>query len=97
MLIKILGTGCPNCIKLESNTKLALQKMGIEATIEKVTDIVDIMSYNIMSNPWLVVDWKVVSSGKVLDVDDIVLLIQGEKPKEDNIPKKWGCSCGGKC
>jgi hypothetical protein len=49
--IKILGTGCPNCVKLEVNVKLALEKSGIKANVEKVTDIAEIMSYNIISLP----------------------------------------------
>lgn len=99
MEIKILGTGCPNCITLENNTKIALQKMWIEAKVEKVTDIVDILSYNLMSTPWLVVDWKVVWTGKNLDVDTIINLIKWEelKQKEENNQKKWWCSCWGMC
>lgn len=97
MEIKILGTGCPNCIALENNTRLALQKMWIDAKIEKVTDIVDIMSYNIMSTPWIVVDGKVVWTGKNLDVDTIINLIKWEENKETTEVKKWWCCCGGNC
>ena len=70
--IKILGTGCPNCIRLEENVKTALEKTWIEAKVEKITDIPTIMSYGIMSTPWLVIDDNVVSSWKVNDVDEII-------------------------
>jgi len=67
----------------------------MEAKITKVTDIEEIMSYDIMSTPWLVIDWGVVSSGKVLDIGEIVELINSWK---DNIqkPKSW-CCCWGNC
>ncbi len=74
--IKILGTGCPNCAKLEANVKIALEKSGVKANLEKVTDIAEIMSYNIMSMPWIVIDEKVVSSGKVLEVEEIINLLK---------------------
>ena len=55
MKIKILGSGCPNCKKLEKNTREAVNELGIEAEIEKVTEIQEIMSYGVMSTPALVV------------------------------------------
>lgn len=71
MNIKILGTGCPNCKRLEANTKAAVEELGIEATIEKVTDIKEIMKYGVMSTPALVVDEKVKVMGKVPSSKDI--------------------------
>jgi len=71
MKIKILGSGCPNCIRLEENTKKALKDLSKKAEIEKVTDIIKIMSYGIMSTPALVIDEKVVSYGKVLSPKEI--------------------------
>lgn len=71
MNIKILGTGCPNCKRLEANTKVAVEELGLEATIEKVTDIKDIMKYGVMSTPALVVDEKVKVMGKVPSSEDI--------------------------
>jgi len=76
MEIKILGSGCPNCKRLEANAKIAIEQLGLEATITKVTDYKDIMSYNIMSTPGLVVDGKVVSAGRVLQPKDIIALLQ---------------------
>ncbi|MCF7927211.1 MAG: thioredoxin family protein [Candidatus Izimaplasma sp.] len=65
MTIKILGSDCPNCIRLEKNVVEALKEMDKKANIEKVTEIKDIMSYHVMSTPALVVDGKVLFSGKV--------------------------------
>jgi small redox-active disulfide protein 2 len=75
MEIKILGSGCPNCKKLEKNTLIALEQLELEATVTKVTDMKDIMSYNIMSTPGLVVDEVVKSAGKVLSPKDIIKLL----------------------
>jgi small redox-active disulfide protein 2 len=71
MIIKILGSGCKKCIALAENAKAAAQMEGIEARIEKVTDIITIAGYGIMSTPGLVIDEKVVSSGRVLSVAQI--------------------------
>jgi len=71
MNIKILGTGCPNCQRLEQNTQQALEELKMEAVVEKVTRIEDIMGYGIMSTPALVVDGMVLVAGTVLGVEDI--------------------------
>ena len=71
MIIKVLGTGCTNCKKLEANTRKAVEEMGIDATIEKVTDMKEIMSYGVMKTPALVVDEKVKVMGRVPSSDDI--------------------------
>jgi len=63
--IKILGTGCPNCNKLEQETKKAVKNLAIEAEFEKITDYMKIMDYDILSTPGLVINEKVVSSGKI--------------------------------
>ena len=76
MIIKILGSGCANCVRLELNAREAVKKLGIEAEFIKVTDFKDIMAYNIMSTPGLVVEEKVLSYGKVLAPDTIKNLIQ---------------------
>ena len=65
MKIKVLGTGCPNCRRLEKVARQALDEMDIEATVTKVTDMMDILSYNIPATPGLVIDEKVVSYGRV--------------------------------
>lgn len=66
MDIKILGSGCKKCIALANNTQAALDTLGINAEIEKITDIVAISGYGIMSTPGLVIEGKVVASGRVL-------------------------------
>jgi small redox-active disulfide protein 2 len=65
MEVKILGTGCPNCKRLEKVAREALAEMGVEATVTKVTKMVDILAYNIPATPGLVIDEKVVSYGRV--------------------------------
>ena len=65
MNIKILGSGCANCVNLEKVAKQAASELGIAATFEKVTDFADIASYGIMRTPGLVVDEQVVLSGRV--------------------------------
>ena len=66
MKIKILGSGCKNCVTLAKNAEEALKDLGMEAEIIKVTDFKDIASYGIMSTPGFVIDEEVVSYGKVL-------------------------------
>ncbi len=76
MIIKILGTGCPKCKKLEENARQALVEAGVDATIEKVTDLDKIMDYGVMITPALVIDEKVLASGKLLSASDIIALIK---------------------
>ncbi|MFA5872147.1 MAG: thioredoxin family protein [Parcubacteria group bacterium] len=76
MTIKILGTGCPNCKKLEANTKQALEELKIKAEIEKVTEIQDIISYGVMGTPALVVDGEVKIYGRVSDAKEIKELLK---------------------
>lgn len=71
MKIQILGTGCPKCRQLEANAREALVKKGVDADIEKVTNIDDIMALGVMMTPALVIDGEVRSVGKVLTVDQI--------------------------
>lgn len=76
MEIKILGTGCKNCVNLAKNTEEALKELGMEATITKVTDMKDIAKYGIMRTPGLVIDEKVVSYGKVISTKEITELLK---------------------
>ena len=69
--IQILGTGCPKCRLLTANAEAAVKALGIEATVEKVEKIADIMKFAVMTTPALVVDGQVKSAGKVLSADDI--------------------------
>lgn len=74
--IKILGTGCPKCIRLQENVQQAINELNLSAQIEKVTEIDKIMSYGIMSTPGLVINEKVVSYGKLLNVNDCKKFIE---------------------
>jgi len=71
MEIKILGTGCAKCKSLEEITRKVVRENGIDASISKVEDIVEIMKFNIMTTPALVVNGKVVSKGRIPSVDEI--------------------------
>ncbi|MFP4479221.1 MAG: thioredoxin family protein [Candidatus Izemoplasmatales bacterium] len=76
MNIKILGSGCASCKKLEKNVIEALKSLDKDVTMEKVTDMKDIMTYNIMSTPALVVDGKVLFSGQVPSAKKIQELLK---------------------
>ncbi|MBN2594493.1 MAG: TM0996/MTH895 family glutaredoxin-like protein [Sedimentisphaerales bacterium] len=69
--IQILGTGCPKCKKLTENAEQAAKELGIEYTIEKVTQINDIMKMGVMMTPVLVVDGEVKVIGKVPPAEQI--------------------------
>jgi len=71
MDIKILGTGCPKCKTLEKMTREVVEQNGVDATIGKVEDIMEIMKYGIMSTPALVVDGKVVIKGRIPSTQEI--------------------------
>jgi small redox-active disulfide protein 2 len=76
MEIKVLGSGCAKCNLLEEVAKRAVAQAGIDATVEKVTDVVAIMNYGVMTTPALVVDGQVQISGRVPSVDDLVALLK---------------------
>ena len=76
MTIKVLGSGCKNCVTLYENVKTALSNLGMHAEIVKVTDFAEIASLGVMVTPALAVDEKVVSSGKVLKPTEIENLIE---------------------
>ncbi len=75
MDIKILGTGCPKCKTLEKSAREAVAQSGLDATVSKVEDIMEIMQYGVMTTPALVVDGKVLVKGRVPSVDEIKNLI----------------------
>lgn len=73
--IQILGTGCAKCEKLAENAKQAAENLGFDYEIEKVTDLNQIMAFGVMTTPSLVVDGKVLVTGKVPSPADIEKLI----------------------
>ncbi len=76
MVIKILGTGCANCKKLEELARAAAADLGLDAEVVKVTDLGEIMSYGIMSTPGLVVDEQVKIAGRVPSLADVKKALQ---------------------
>lgn len=75
MDIKILGSGCVNCKNLEALTRKALDEMGREDEIDKVTDPGEIISWGVMSTPALVIDGEVVLSGRIPSADQLRQLL----------------------
>ena len=73
--IKVLGTGCPNCKKLEAMTRNVVNTLAVEADIEKVTAYDKIMAYDILSTPGLVINGKVVSFGRIPSESEITTWI----------------------
>lgn len=74
--VKVLGSGCAKCQALEKATVEALTELGMDSTVDHVTDFAQIASYGVMSTPALVVDGKVVSYGRVLTKDEVKSIIQ---------------------
>ena len=74
--VKVLGSGCAKCNQLEVATKAALEQLGMDSTIDHVSDFSQIAAYGVMTTPALVIDGKVVSFGKVLKVEEVVKILQ---------------------
>ena len=79
MEIKVLGTGCSNCKTLEKLVYNVLAELDLEANVEKIEDIQKIMSYGILSTPGLVINNKVVFSGKVPSSKELKEIIEKNK------------------
>ena len=76
MKIQILGTGCPRCKKLAELVEASAKELGLNCEIEKVTDIMKILDFGVMSTPGLAVDGKVLASGNVPSTDQVKRLLQ---------------------
>ena len=76
MKIQILGTSCPKCRMLTANAETAVRAMGLDAQIEKVEKLSEIMKFGVMITPALVVDGRVLSAGKVLSPEEITMLLK---------------------
>ena len=75
MEVKILGPGCPKCKTLEALTREVVEKSGLNATVTKVDDIVEIMNYGVMTTPALVIDGRVVLKGRIPSADELKKLL----------------------
>jgi small redox-active disulfide protein 2 len=73
--IKVLGSGCENCHKVETLAKQAVAQLAIEAQVELVTDVKEIMRYGVMQTPGIVINDKVVSAGRVPALSQITTMI----------------------
>jgi small redox-active disulfide protein 2 len=91
MEIKVLGPGCANCNKLEKIVAEAVRELGISDSVQKVSDIQEMLAYGIMSTPALVVDGKVKFAGRVPGKDEI------KKYLQDGSDTSCGCKGGGCC
>lgn len=78
MKIEILGSGCPKCEKTEANVKKALEALGVEAEVTKVTDRDEIVERNVMMTPAVAIDGEVAVSGKVPRVGQLKSLLQSQ-------------------
>ena len=76
MEIKVLGPGCPRCKKTEQNVKDAVAETGIDATVEKVTDVMEIAAYGVLGTPCIVIDGEVKSVGKIPNKEEIKTWIE---------------------
>ena len=74
-VIKILGTGCPKCQTMTGIVKDVVSEHNIDATIEKVEDIMEIMKYNVMTTPTLVIDDVITIKGRVPSKDEVLALL----------------------
>jgi len=75
LTIKVLGSGCPNCKRVEQLARQAAADMGIEAEFIKVTDFTQITRYNILSTPGLVINEKVVSAGRIPSLAEVTTFL----------------------
>lgn len=80
MEIKVLGPGCAKCSTTKKLISEVAKELGVEASVEPVTDLLEITKYDVMSTPGVVIDGKVVSSGKVPSRDEVKSWISGESP-----------------
>jgi small redox-active disulfide protein 2 len=79
MDIKILGTGCAKCRLLEESVRQAVDEMGLDATVEKVSELTEIMVYGIMSTPGLVVDGQVRLTGRLPKLDELKSILESAR------------------
>ena len=93
MKIQVLGTGCTKCHQTEQIVREALAQSGICADVEKVTDAMEIVKMGVMSTPAVVIDGRLVSSGRVPTVQQVEDWVSGAAPSSTSC----GCGCGCGC
>lgn len=76
MNIKVIGAGCEKCDKLYSNVQEAIKEVGCKVTVDKVEDLLEIVKLGVMTSPSLMIDGKLVVSGRVAKKDEIIRLIK---------------------
>lgn len=79
MNIKVIGSGCPDCSRLYDNTLAALAELGMEAEVEKIGDLMEIVKLGVLSAPSLMINGKLVVSGKVASQKEIVKLLKKQR------------------
>lgn len=79
MDIKIIGSGCPDCDRLHANTLEALNELGMEATVTKIGDLLEIVKLGVLSAPSLMIDGKLVVSGKVAAKKEIIKILKNHR------------------
>ena len=94
--IKILGTGCPKCKQTTAAVQEVVTENNIDATIEKVEDIMEIMKYNVMSTPALVINDEIKIKGRVPSKAEITALLMDNLQKKD-VASTDGCCSDSKC
>ncbi len=94
--IKILGPGCPKCKSAASLVEEVVAENNIDATIVKVEDIMEIMEYNVMSTPAIVIDEKIAVKGRVPSKDEILDLLNSKEHKP-KISNSGSCCSGDNC
>jgi small redox-active disulfide protein 2 len=83
MEIKVLGPGCPKCQQTEKIVKEAVAEAGVDATVEKITDVMQIMTYRVIGTPAVIVDGQVKSVGKIPKKAEVKNWIKNEKSPPD--------------
>ena len=97
MLIKVLGPGCAKCKEAESIVKAAVQEAGSTATVEKVTDLKEMMALGVMSTPAVVIDNTIMCTGRVPSTAEVMGWIATPDAPAAATASKGCCCCGGKC
>lgn len=95
-VIKILGTGCPKCQSVTNVVQEVVKENNIDAIIEKVEDIMQIMEYNVMTTPALVIDNVIAIKGRVPSKDEVLALLKTNSPAKTN-ETKGSCCSGDSC